>query len=89
MLRRLHKSLTSKFNQDIVTIANALFAQQGFDIHEKFVATNKANFQCEVRTLDFANTDGAAASINSWVKNHTKGEIPHKPWSELTLNSWN
>ncbi|XP_048836501.1 glia-derived nexin [Brienomyrus brachyistius] len=76
MLKKLHKSLTSKLNQDIVTIANALFTQQGFDIHDKFVATNKANFQCEVRPLDFANTDGAATSINSWVKNHTKGVIP-------------
>ncbi|KAL4647160.1 glia-derived nexin [Arapaima gigas] len=75
MLKKLHKSLTTKSNLDVVTIANALFVQQGFDMKEPFVTTNKDNFQCESRNLDFTDTQTAAASINNWVENRTKGMI--------------
>lgn len=73
MLRKLHKSLTAKSNQDIVLIANAMFSQRGFPMKDSFVAANKANFQCESRVLDFANNQGAAEEINEWVNNKTKG----------------
>ncbi|XP_017294346.1 glia-derived nexin [Kryptolebias marmoratus] len=76
MLRKLHKTLTSKSNQDAVMIANAMFSQKGFPMEEAFVATNKANFQCESRNLDFSNPSAAADQINEWVKNKTKGHIP-------------
>jgi len=68
--------VTAKSNQDIVTIANAMFTQEGFPMEEAFVATNKANFQCESRSLDFRNTQRAADEINTWVNNKTKGHIP-------------
>ncbi|CAB1349181.1 unnamed protein product [Coregonus sp. 'balchen'] len=76
MLRKLHKTLTAKSNQDIVTIANAMFSQQGFPMEEAFMSSNRANFQCESRTLDFTDTQAAAAAINDWVNNQTKGHIP-------------
>ncbi|XP_036392371.1 glia-derived nexin [Megalops cyprinoides] len=76
MLRRLHKNLTTKANQDIVTIANAIFAQEGIRMEEPFMSTNKANFQCESRNMDFSDTQRAASAINDWVKNRTKGMIP-------------
>ncbi|XP_055751260.1 glia-derived nexin-like [Salvelinus fontinalis] len=76
MLRKLHKMLTAKSNQDIVTIANAMFSQQGFPMEEAFMSSNRANFQCESRTLDFTDTQAAAATINDWVNNQTKGHIP-------------
>uniref|UniRef100_H2LZW0 Serpin peptidase inhibitor, clade E (nexin, plasminogen activator inhibitor type 1), member 2 n=1 Tax=Oryzias latipes TaxID=8090 RepID=H2LZW0_ORYLA len=76
MLRRLHKTLTSKSNQDTVLIANGIFSQKGFPMEKTFVSTNKANFQCESRILDFSNPHAAADEINKWVKNMTKGHIP-------------
>uniref|UniRef100_A0A8C7HFH8 Serpin family E member 2 n=1 Tax=Oncorhynchus kisutch TaxID=8019 RepID=A0A8C7HFH8_ONCKI len=76
MLKKLHKMLTAKSNQDIVTIANAMFSQQGFPMEEAFMSSNRANFQCESRTLDFIDTQAAAATINIWVNNKTKGHIP-------------
>uniref|UniRef100_W5M8T2 Serpin peptidase inhibitor, clade E (nexin, plasminogen activator inhibitor type 1), member 2 n=1 Tax=Lepisosteus oculatus TaxID=7918 RepID=W5M8T2_LEPOC len=76
MLKRLHKNLTSRENRDLVTIANAIFAQQGFKMEDLFVSTNKANFQCESKNLDFSDTSEAADSINNWVRDHTKGMIP-------------
>lgn len=73
MLRKLHKALTAKSNQDVVLIANAMFSQKGFPMMEPFVAANKANFQCESRSLDFSRPNQAADEINDWVNNKTKG----------------
>lgn len=73
MLKKLHKTLTAKSNQDVVLIANAMFSQDGFPMEEAFVTANKANFQCESRSLDFGDPRGAADEINKWVGNKTKG----------------
>uniref|UniRef100_A0A3B5L6E3 Serpin peptidase inhibitor, clade E (nexin, plasminogen activator inhibitor type 1), member 2 n=1 Tax=Xiphophorus couchianus TaxID=32473 RepID=A0A3B5L6E3_9TELE len=75
MLKKLHKTLTSKSNQDLVQIANAMFSHNSFPMEETFMATNKANFQCESRSLDFSNPTAAADYINHWVSNKTKGHI--------------
>ncbi|XP_038129051.1 glia-derived nexin [Cyprinodon tularosa] len=75
MLRKLHKNLTTKSNQDLVLIANAMFSQKGFPMDQTFVATNKANFQCESRSLDFSSPSAAADNINAWISNKTKGHI--------------
>ncbi|XP_075892990.1 glia-derived nexin [Nelusetta ayraudi] len=76
MLRKLHKTLTAKSNQDVVLIANGMFTNEGFPMEEAFVATNKANFHCESRRLDFSRPLEAADQINEWVSNKTKGHIP-------------
>lgn len=73
MLKKLHKTLTAKSNQDVVLIANAMFTEEGFPMEEAFVATNKANFQYESRSLDFSKPYEAADEINDWVNNKTKG----------------
>lgn len=73
MLKKLHKTLTARSNQDVVLIANGMFTNEGFPMEEAFVATNKANFQCETRNLDFSAPQQAAAEINQWVNNKTKG----------------
>ncbi|KAK2846864.1 hypothetical protein Q5P01_009863 [Channa striata] len=75
MLKKLHKALTTKSNQDAVLIANGLFSQEGFPIEPDFISENKENFECESRSLDFSNTEGAANEINEWVNNATKGQI--------------
>ncbi|XP_041850076.1 glia-derived nexin [Melanotaenia boesemani] len=76
MLKKLHKALTSRSNQDVVMIANAMFSQTGFPMERSFVAANKGNFQCESRSLDFSSPYTAADEINNWVNNKTKGHIP-------------
>ncbi|KAJ3590544.1 hypothetical protein NHX12_008494 [Muraenolepis orangiensis] len=76
MLKKLHKTLTVQSNKQLVLLANALFRQTGFPLEESFMATNKANFQCENGTVDFSNPQAAADLINSWVNNKTKGHIP-------------
>lgn len=85
MLRKLHKTLTARSNQDVVLIANGMFVSEGFPMEEAFVATNKANFQCESRNLDFSAPQQAAAEINQWVNNKTRGRS-HR-WRMLHLCS--
>ncbi|KAF7646692.1 hypothetical protein LDENG_00183740 [Lucifuga dentata] len=77
MLKKLHKTLTAKSNQDVVLIANAMFSQEGFPMEEAFVDANKANFQCESRSVNFHDTQRAADEINEWANNKTKGHIPN------------
>lgn len=76
MLKKLHKSLTAKSNQDAVIIANAMFTQEGFPLEGDFVETNRINFQCLTSSLDFSDPLGAAETINAWVSNKTQGHIP-------------
>ncbi|KAF4104428.1 glia-derived nexin [Onychostoma macrolepis] len=76
MLRKLHKALTTKSNADIVTIANALFPNEGFSMKDDFLTANRENFMCESQTIDYSDPEQAAETINEWVKNSTKGQIP-------------
>uniref|UniRef100_A0A8C6TVP1 Serpin peptidase inhibitor, clade E (nexin, plasminogen activator inhibitor type 1), member 2 n=1 Tax=Neogobius melanostomus TaxID=47308 RepID=A0A8C6TVP1_9GOBI len=75
MLKKLHKSLTAKSNQDAVIIANAMFTQEGFPLEEDFVETNRINFQCLT-----------TEKINEWVSNKTRGHIPSLVKADM-LNS--
>ncbi|XP_076139101.1 glia-derived nexin [Alosa pseudoharengus] len=76
MLRKLHKALTGRPNADVVVIANGLFPQSGFDIKPDFLSANRENFLSESRALDFSQPQQAAATINDWVSNRTRGHIP-------------
>lgn len=76
MLKKLHKSLTAKSNQDAVIIANGIFAQEGFPLQEDFEETNRINFHCLTNSMDFSNPQRAAEKINEWVRNKTQGHIP-------------
>ncbi|XP_072546768.1 glia-derived nexin [Salminus brasiliensis] len=75
ILRKLHKTLTSKSNTDLVTIANALFPQEGFDMHDDFLEASRDNFMADSHSLDYRNPQQAADFINEWVSNRTKGHI--------------
>ncbi|XP_028650251.1 glia-derived nexin [Erpetoichthys calabaricus] len=77
MLRKIQKSISSRKNKDIVTVANGMFAQKGLKMEEPFVTRSKDMFQCEVRSVNFGDADKAAAFINEWVKNKTKDMIDH------------
>lgn len=86
MLKKLHKSLTSKSSQDAVIIANGVFAQDDFALEEEFVETNRNNFQCQTSSVDFSDPQAAAETINEWVNNNTRGHIPSLIKAEV-LNS--
>lgn len=75
VLKKINKAIVSKKNKDIVTTANAVFVKSGFKMEMPFVTRNKDVFRCEVRNVNFEDPASACDSVNSWVKNETRGMI--------------
>uniref|UniRef100_A0A8D0B4C0 Plasminogen activator inhibitor 1 n=1 Tax=Salvator merianae TaxID=96440 RepID=A0A8D0B4C0_SALMN len=75
ILKKINRSIISKKNKDIVTVANAVFAKSGLKMEVPFVSRNYEVFQCSVNNMDFGNQKAACDTINQWVKNKTNGMI--------------
>ena len=60
-----------------LAIANQLFAQQGFPIHEEFLSGVLEAYGAPVESLDFlGETELARVHINDWVSDLTNEKIP-------------
>jgi serpin B len=60
----------------IITIANRLFAQKGYDFRPAFLALVKERYGAPLEPLDFAKDANAATQrINSWVLEQTRNRI--------------
>jgi serine protease inhibitor len=57
-----------------LSIANSLWARDGFSLKDTFVDTVRANYGATLETLDFA-LPSASVTINDWVKAKTKNRI--------------
>ncbi len=57
-------------------IANALWAQSGFQINPQFLQLSKEFYDAPVDNLDFNDPRKAADTINAWVDRKTHGKIP-------------
>ena len=55
-------------------IANSLWARKGIKLNPEFIKRNKQFYDAQVTELDFDNPS-AAATINQWVGDKTKGKI--------------
>lgn len=62
-------------NPDIeLSVANSLWAREGFVLGQPFAAANKAFYNAEVATLDFTQPE-AVEQMNGWVREQTKERI--------------
>ncbi len=62
--------------KNTLSIADALWGQQGMQILTPFMQTLEADFASSMQTLDFVdNPSGAAQTINNWVSQQTQGHI--------------
>ncbi|MEY2498149.1 MAG: hypothetical protein QOD12_1705 [Verrucomicrobiota bacterium] len=60
----------------VITIANRLFAQKGYEFREKFLALVKERYGAPLEPLDFGkDAAGATQRINSWVEEQTRNRI--------------
>ena len=57
-----------------LSIANSLWAKQGFTFKPDFIERNRQFYGAKVTELDFASSD-ASRTINNWVKENTRGKI--------------
>jgi serpin B len=64
-------------SDDTLTIADALWIQQGYPILPEFLQTARENFGSSIEQADFArNPNEAVRRINAWCSANTKGKIP-------------
>jgi len=59
-----------------LTVANALWVQQGYALKPEFLDVAQRQFAAEVTPLDYAQPAAAAERINAWIATKTAGLIP-------------
>lgn len=73
----LLRGLERDRNGATLSIANALWVQQGFTIKPAFVRVAREDYDATSENLDFVRAPAsAAARINAWVNEETRGRIP-------------
>ncbi|NIM50516.1 MAG: serpin family protein [Gemmatimonadales bacterium] len=58
-----------------LTVANALWPQEGHDLLESFLALTKAYYGVLVTSVDYRDPQAAARTINGWVERATQDQI--------------
>ncbi|WP_321287507.1 serpin family protein [uncultured Sunxiuqinia sp.] len=71
----LVKALADHDPQVKISIANAIFYDQNFNIKSDFISTNQTYYDAEVDKLDFNNSLSTLDRVNGWVKNKTNNKI--------------
>ncbi|XP_065256137.1 leukocyte elastase inhibitor-like [Emys orbicularis] len=68
-LKNLNKSY-------VLSLANSLFAQKGYNFHQQYLKCTKELYGAMLQTVDFKSaTEAARQTINSWVESKTQGKI--------------
>jgi serpin B len=62
-------------NGPILKVANALWAQQGFDWNAQYFDSVQKEFHAKFATLDFTDAEHARQTINDWVASQTEDKI--------------
>jgi serpin B len=81
---RLHPTLKSLINELNGTsskrsyelhVANSLWGQKGYPFFPSFLKQTAENYQADVNTVDFRETEKARQTINRWVEKNTRQKI--------------
>ena len=57
-------------------VANAIWAQEDYELLDDYVSTVRGDYRAEARNLDFtSDPDGSRETINAWVEEKTRGRI--------------
>ncbi|XP_068864361.1 serpin B12-like isoform X2 [Aphelocoma coerulescens] len=60
----------------ILTLANNLFIQQGFELQQQFLTCTKELYGAMLQTVDFHGAvEAARRKMNAWVESETQGKI--------------
>jgi serpin B len=72
LLRGLQPAGRSKYE---LSIANALWGQQGFAFRDDFLTLTRQHYGAGLRTVDFQAPEPARQTINRWVEEQTRNKI--------------
>lgn len=70
----LLQDLGQRDSAQTLQLANALWARDGIEFRQPFLAANRDHFGAQISTLDFEN-ENVASAVNAWVSKATKGMI--------------
>ena len=59
-----------------LTIANAIFVDEGWPLLESYKADVSQYYDAAVSNLDFSNGEASLRAINGWCSDHTNGLVP-------------
>ncbi|XP_054674052.1 serpin B12 isoform X1 [Grus americana] len=60
----------------VLTLANNLFIQQGFELQQQFLMCTKELYGAMLQTVDFKGAlEAARIKINAWIESETQGKI--------------
>nr|XP_010303497.1 PREDICTED: serpin B12-like [Balearica regulorum gibbericeps] len=60
----------------VLTLANNLFIQQGFELQQQFLMCTKELYGAVLQTVDFKGAlEAARTKINAWIESETQGKI--------------
>lgn len=68
-------SLVSHDPKVELSISNAIYYRNTFNVKDNFITTNQNYYQAVVAGLDFTKTTETLNMVNDWVKTNTKGKI--------------
>jgi serine protease inhibitor len=68
------ENITKLDSKVILTIANSIWARQGYNFKESFFDFTKKYYKAQIQTLDFKAPD-AADVVNKWVSDNTNDKI--------------
>ena len=74
--RSLLTQLPAMDKQTKLTIANAIFVDDGWPLKKEYVSTVGKAYDAEVTNLDFSDGAGSLREINGWCNRQTNGMIP-------------
>ncbi|TNE72750.1 serpin family protein [bacterium] len=57
-----------------LSLANAMFYRNGFDVKQSYISTLKDAYSAEIMALDFTSSN-AVTTINNWASDNTNGKI--------------
>lgn len=60
----------------ILTLANALFVQNGYPLVDGFLRTLTEQYGSQVQAVDFTDEQAALDAVNGWANKYTAGRIP-------------
>lgn len=73
--QQFQKLLAPLQTNPMLKVANKIYVQDTFHVKPAFEAIATRDFFSETQSLDFANAEPSAATINSWVESKTNNKI--------------
>jgi serpin B len=68
-------SLYNQLHNNVLSIANALFISDKFNVEQKFLDTISESFQSNSQVLNFGQAEASRSLINNWVEKNTNKKI--------------